>query len=99
MVNGSPSGDGVFGKSSPAAKADEIYSTINKTTTILSSRSTQAAFSANCPSFFPSSGVVPAAADAASYLLGPEVGEPPGGGDEEKWREKGRGNANTAGFG
>jgi hypothetical protein len=51
MVNISPSGDHVFGQSSPAAKADEIYSTFNKTTTALSSRSTQAAFSANCSSF------------------------------------------------
>jgi hypothetical protein len=32
MVNGSPSGDGVFEQSSPAAKADEIYSTFDKTT-------------------------------------------------------------------
>jgi hypothetical protein len=42
MVNGSPSGDNVFGQSSPAAKADEIYSSSNKITTGLSSRSTQA---------------------------------------------------------
>jgi hypothetical protein len=43
--------------------------------------------------------VVPAAAAAASYLLGPELGEPAGGGDEKKWREKGRGTANTISFG
>jgi hypothetical protein len=33
MVNGSPSGDNVFGQSSPAAKADEIYSSSDKITT------------------------------------------------------------------
>ena len=81
-MNGSPSGDDVFGQPSPAAKTDEIYSTFDKTTTTLS-RSTQASFSANWPSFFS----LPDVAAAASYLLGPEVGKPPGGGDEKKWRE------------
>jgi hypothetical protein len=99
MVNGSPSGDGVFRQSSPAAKADETYRTFDKTTTTLFFRSTQASFSANCLTFFSPSDVVPAAAAAASYLLGPEVSEAPGDGEEEKWREKGRGTANTAGFG
>jgi len=89
-VNGSPSGDGVFEQSSPAAKADQIYSTFEKPAKMLSFRSTHAAFSANYPSFPLPSDVVPAASTAASYLLGPEFGEPLGGGDEEKWREKGK---------
>jgi hypothetical protein len=76
-----------------------IYSTFDKTTKTLSSHSTQAVFSANFSSFPPPSDVAPAASAAASYLLGPEVGEPLGGGDEKKWREKGRGTTNTAGFG
>jgi hypothetical protein len=98
-VNRSPRGDGVFGKSSPAAKAGEIHSTFDETSKTLSSRSTQVAFSANFPSFPTPSDVVTAASAEASYLLGPEVGEPIGGGDEGKWREKVRGTANTAGFG
>jgi hypothetical protein len=40
MLSGSPIGDDVSGKSSPAAKTDEIYSSSDKTTTRLSSRST-----------------------------------------------------------
>jgi hypothetical protein len=70
MVNGSPSGDGVFEQSSLAG----------------SSGSTQAAFSASCPFSppppLPPSDVVPTASAAASYLLGPEVGKL-GGGDGE----------------
>ena len=62
MVNGSPSGDDVFVQSSPAAKVDEIYNTFDKTTTMLSSRSTQAAFSANRPFLFLSSNAVPVVA-------------------------------------
>jgi hypothetical protein len=61
-VNGSSSGDDAFGQSSPAAKVDEIYSTFDKTTTMPSSRSTQAAFSANCPFLFLPSDAVPVAA-------------------------------------
>jgi hypothetical protein len=79
-VNGSLSGDDVFGQSSPAAKADEIYSDSDKITKELSSRSTQAVFLATCPSSFPLSGVVPAAA-APTLFVGPENGEPPGGGE------------------
>jgi hypothetical protein len=55
MVNGSPIGNGVSGQSSPAAKADEIYSSSDKTTTWLSSRSTQAASPVTCPSSYPPS--------------------------------------------
>jgi hypothetical protein len=40
MVGGSPIGDDVSGQSSPAAKAGEIYSSIDKITKFLSSRST-----------------------------------------------------------
>jgi len=50
-VSGSPSGDDVLRKSSPAAKAGDIYSNSDETTTELSSRWTQAAFSAT--HFFP----------------------------------------------
>jgi hypothetical protein len=45
-------------------------------------------FNSNCvlgelPFLFPPSDVVPAAAVAASYLLGPKMGEPINGGDED----------------
>jgi hypothetical protein len=50
MVGGSPIGGDVSGQSSPAAKADEIYSSIDKTTKWLSSRSTVAASPVTCPS-------------------------------------------------
>jgi hypothetical protein len=52
IVVGSPSGDDLFEQSSPAAKTDEIYSDAGKTTTGLSSRSTQAVLSATCHYFF-----------------------------------------------
>jgi hypothetical protein len=50
MVDGSPIGDDASGQLLPAAKAGEIYSSIDKTTTLLSSRSTQAASPVTCPS-------------------------------------------------
>jgi len=61
---------------------DEIYSYSDKTYEGLSSRSAQSAFLATQPSLSSPSDVVPTA--AAFYLLGPEMGEPPGGGDEDE---------------
>jgi len=83
LVNGSPSGVDIIGKLSPAAKADGIYSTFDK-----GYYSAFFSFDSSCvldelPIHFPPSDVAPAAAAAASYLLGPEVTEPPGVGDEE----------------
>jgi hypothetical protein len=88
MMGGSPIGDDVSVQSSPAAKADEIYSKIDKTTTWLSSSSTQASSPVTCPSSYPQSDTILAlAASFVSFFTsckrGLEVGEPPGGGKEE----------------
>jgi hypothetical protein len=79
-VNGSLSGDDTFEKSSPAANADVIYSPFNKLLQCcllvqLKLRCRRTAFP------FPP---LPTWRPRASYLLSPEVVEPPGGGDEEK---------------
>jgi hypothetical protein len=84
MVNGSPSGDGVFRKSSPAAKADEIHSTFDKTTKTLSSRSTKAAFFSELPFLSTPVRRGNRGLGRSPLLLGPEVGELLGGGDEGK---------------
>ena len=88
MVGGSPFGDDVSGQSSPAAKADEIYSSIDKTTKWLSSRSTQAASPVACPSPYPPyDSILDVAAPFVSMAIsgkpGLEVGEPPGGEEED----------------
>jgi hypothetical protein len=53
MVGGLPIGDDVSGQSSPAAKANEIYSSIDKTTKWPFFRSTQASSPVTCPSSYP----------------------------------------------
>ena len=82
MVDGSPIGDDASGQLLPAAKAGEIYSSIDKTTTLLSSRSTQAASPVTCSSSYsPSDTILAVAAPfvfmAISGKLGLEVGELP----------------------
>ena len=82
MEGGSPIGDDASGQSSPAAKVDEIYRSIDKTTKWLSSRSTQAASPVTCSSSYPPSDTILAVAAsfvfvAISGLPGLEVGELP----------------------
>ena len=55
MVGESPIGVDVSGQSSPAAKADETYSSTHKITKLLSSCSTLAASPVTCPSSYPPS--------------------------------------------
>jgi hypothetical protein len=80
MENVSSIGDDVSGQSSLTLDANEIYSSSDTTTKELSSRSTQTASPVTCTSSFPLPGMVLGA--PAPSLIGPEDGEPPGGGEK-----------------
>jgi len=87
MVGGSRIGDNVSGQSSLAAKANEIYSSIDKTTKWPFSRSTQAASPVTYPSSYPPSDTIlavaaPVVSMAISGKPGLEVGELPSVGEE-----------------